>query len=88
MAQRLNITAVRKQLLSLPQTMVPGEFLDVIRHRRTVLRIVRTDDVGALGMKNPFTILDEALAYVSRPKKQPPRFLARDYKRYLYGKKK
>lgn len=80
----MNITEARRQFLSLPKKMAPGEFVDVVRHQKVILRIVRPIEKDKL---SPLYILDEALASLPKPKKKPPFKLAANYKKYLYGKK-
>lgn len=87
MPRRLNITAARNQLLSLPEKLAPGESVEVVRHRRTVLKIVRPGLEDDETETDPFAILDRSLSRLSRPKGLPPRNLAARYKHYLYGKK-
>ncbi|MBI4412331.1 MAG: hypothetical protein HY541_07605 [Deltaproteobacteria bacterium] len=84
MQAKMNITEARRQFLSLPKKLAPGESVDIVRHRRTILKIVRP----AEGSQNEtLAILDEATAMLSEPKIRPPRSLATNYKKYLYGKK-
>ena len=81
---KLNITEARKQLLDLPRILHSGESIDVVRHQKTVLRIIRVADEGE---EDPLAILDRAVLNLSKPKKNPPQDLAAHYKKYLYGKK-
>jgi antitoxin (DNA-binding transcriptional repressor) of toxin-antitoxin stability system len=85
MSSKLNITEARKQLLSLPEKLSPGEWVEVMKHNKTVLRIVRAG--GEEGYTSPFSILDQALTHLPKTKKSPPKSLAVHYKDYLYGKK-
>lgn len=87
MTRRLNITAVRKQLLSLPESLGPGEEVEVVRHRKVVLKIVHP---YAGESENPFIKLSQSLQSLETKKKRRlkiPRNLASQYKQYLYGKK-
>ncbi len=86
MPRRLNITAARNQFLSLPESLAPGEAVEVVRHHQTVLRIIRPPLTGA--GKTPFALLDQTLGNLQKPlRHRPPRSLAASYKKHLYGKK-
>lgn len=84
MGRRLNITAARNRLLSLPEELAPGESIEVVRHKKTVLRIVRPQEGEG---KDPFALMDREAGRLPRPKRRPPRDLSARYKEYLYGKK-
>ena len=87
MSQKINITEVRKKLLSLPEEMGPNEILEVVRHGNVVLKITRPRDESA--NPDPFFILDKALQSLpQKNKKSVPKDLAVHYKKYLYDKKR
>lgn len=87
MPRKLNITAVRNQLLSFPERLAPGESIEVVRHRKTVLKILRPPSGESLEGKDPFDVFDQNLMKLRKSRKTPPRSLAARYKSYLYGKK-
>ena len=85
MTRKLNITEARQQLLSLPERLSPGETVEVVRHKKTVLKIIRPAEGAELN--DPFLVFDQALSKLSPPRKKTPKDLAAHYKDYLYGKK-
>ena len=87
MSQRLNITAARSQLLSFPEKLAPGEFIEVVRHGKAVLKILRPSREESLEGNDPFDLFDKNIKTLPKPRKAPPRSLAARYKSYLYGKK-
>ena len=85
MSKRLSITEARNRFLALPDELVPGEEVQVYRHQRPVLKVVRT---GSVSGQDPFAILDSALEGLVPSQRRLPRTLAARYKTHLYGKKK
>ncbi len=84
MTSKAAITAVREALLTLPEKLAPGDSVEVLRHGKTVLKILRPlpQDEG-----NAFDVLDECLAALAPSGRRPPKDLASRHKHYLYGKK-
>ena len=80
----MNITEARRQFLSLPKKLAPGESIEIIRHQKTILKIVRPLEGDT---NTVLTILDQAIQSLPKPKHKPPRSLAAHYKKYLYAKK-
>ena len=84
MLGKMNITEARRQFLSLPEKMAPGGSIEIVRHKKTILKIVRVTEGET---DSALTILDQAIAALPKPKHKPPRSLAGRYKKYLYDKK-
>ncbi len=83
MSRSLSITEARSRLLSLPDSLRPGEELQVYRHEQPVLKVIRTGIAH-----DPFLIMDGALAGLLPPRRHTVRTLASHYKAHLYGKKR
>ena len=88
MTKVLKITEARKKLLTLPEELQVGDVVEIVRHGNVVLKISRPAFVeGGEERRDPFALLDQALSKLSqKSKKNPPKDLAKNYKKYLYGK--
>lgn len=84
MNYKLTVTEARNRFLHLPDMLKPGEAVEIYRHRKPVLTVMRTAKEADC---NPFSIMAGALKTLPGPKEKVPENLASRYKYYLYGQK-
>lgn len=89
MDKTLNITEARRDLLSLPEKLHPGESINVMRHSRPVLRIMRPQETFVNYPMNFIDSIREQLLLINPAnKKYLKKDIAKNYKKYFYAQKK